>query len=174
MKETNEKVLIELTNVVTDETFAWRLREHAVPTQVLLSMKDEELQAERKKYIEDHKLPKKADDSTALDWASLSVEHQEKLTAIALKSQHNMLDELKSMIVLVGELPDGYMNERELLSHCIGDYSVVPLIRSLFTQRSGNTITSPGRGTSLIRFKRPSGEYYDPFPAKNEQAKVQD
>lgn len=172
MKETNDKVYFELTNMVTGEKHRWKLREHAVPTQSLLYMKDGELRDEHAAYIEKHNIPKK-DGQAVLD--DVDEKHIHALTAIHRRIQKNLLDELMSMMELVGKVPEGYTNARELLIHSIGDWDIPAMIRSLFMKRSGSTTISPGRGTNLIRFLRPNGEEFNPLTEPiSDRVKVQD
>lgn len=173
MKATNEKIRIQLQHAVTGKMYEWKFKEHSVPAQSYLAIRIEDLRTRHSNLVEKHNLPK--DEDGYVDFKQIDKpDVVEEMIEINRKILKHDMDRLSMVVELSDPLPDGYENQRELLEECIGSYEVIPKLMSVFMERSGSITSSPGRGTSPIRFLRPNGEEYDPFKEMKTETKVKE
>lgn len=162
MKPTNEAVIIQLRHMASGREIAWQMSPHAVPAVYYIDERIEELRASHAGIVEQHDLPKTEQGTVDI----FKVEDDaiiEQLSAINKKIMKLKIDALVSVLDPVEDLPEGYDTKRDLIEECIGSHEVIPTIMGFFSKHSASTISSAGRGSSLIRFEKPGGESIDPL-----------
>lgn len=160
---TTEKVGIDLLHMVTGEMVTWYFSEHSVPAASYVNERVQELVEQHNSLVKEHDLPLNEDQTINFDEVAKDKEHVvDQINEINRQILKLQMDGISCILEPRDPLPEGYANKRELLEECIGSYEVIPMIKHLFFQHAGSSITSPAHGKPLILFRR-NGKTIDPM-----------